>query len=702
MSFVHPGLLFFLALGAIPILVYYLMRFRARRVAWGADYILERAIARRRKKLYWDQIVLLALRALVVMALVTAFARPLAKRAQMRSSDGELLHVVLVDLSYSMLAGRGDEAGDKVVRTALRELVARWGRGEKWSMYVLGSRPGWVVDRQVVQDPADSLAVLERLKIEETAVSLASGLKAVLAHEAGQPREIYIFADDQAASWRGAEAVGASVEANTRIFWIHPTLRDRQNLAVTELEAGHERVVRGQSLPVYARVRNFSDEAVRDSELSFLVDGAIVGSERVSLPPGQTVQVRFDLRLKELGSHLVTARLSDDVLTFDNAMSAGVDVHESVSLLVLRDAERTGKFESSAGLLEIAARVLAGDAQTPPLQVTTFEKPEADVRDLAACDAVVLDGGRTLTPALAGTLQQYVMQGGGLILAADDTVDLAVWRDELGEAGLLPAIPARVHREQVGGEAYRELSRSGFDLPALRSFAGQDDGDISVLRFYTWAAFDQAHPDARAMARFLDGSVYAWRLRFERGCVLLLAAGLNSRDNNLLVREPVYPFLLHLFAEAAGAGQYPRRLARNEPVRYLAAGETPPSAVQFQSEGHEPVAATLSPRREGTLVTVAAGGDRTGPASLLVLRDDAREKIWFGVQGDRVDSDLSPMAPELKAGLAERLRWTEVASSEALRAALDEGSRGDEHYAWVILGVLLFAMGEMLMGLRFV
>ena len=73
------------------------------------------------------------------------------------------------------------------------------------------------------------------------------------------------------------------------------------------------------------------------------------------------------------------------------------------------------------------------------------------------------------------------------------------------------------------------------------------------------------------------------------------------------------------------------------------------------------------------MVTVAAGGNRTGPASLLVLRDDALEKIWFGVQGDRVDSDLSPMAPELEAGLAERLNWTEVSSSEALRAVLDEG-----------------------------
>jgi len=72
------------------------------------------------------------------------------------------------------------------------------------------------------------------------------------------------------------------------------------------------------------------------------------------------------------------------------------------------------------------------------------------------------------------------------------------------------------------------------------------------------------------------------------------------------------------------------------------------------------------------------------------------------VQGERTDSNLSPMAPELKAGLAERLNWTEFSLSEALIAELDEGSRGDEHYAWVMMAVLLFGIGEMAMGLRFV
>ena len=218
MSFVHPALLIGLLLGAIPIIVYYLMRFRSLRVPWGADYILERALARWRKKLYWDQIILLALRALVVMALVLAFARPQSSADRSTGTDGAVLRILLVDGSYSMLAGRSPPTLRDSSLEIMRKLVSSWGRGEKWSLYALDSHPRWVVDRAAVGDAEKSLAILDTLKVEETAVSLAAGLKAVLAHGVGQRREIYIVADDQASNWADVDQATAEKDEQTRIF----------------------------------------------------------------------------------------------------------------------------------------------------------------------------------------------------------------------------------------------------------------------------------------------------------------------------------------------------------------------------------------------------------------------------------------------------------------------------------------------------
>ena len=59
-SFVNPHLLWALPLAAAPVIIYFLMRFRAVAVPWGADYVLERALERLRKKLFLDQVLLMA------------------------------------------------------------------------------------------------------------------------------------------------------------------------------------------------------------------------------------------------------------------------------------------------------------------------------------------------------------------------------------------------------------------------------------------------------------------------------------------------------------------------------------------------------------------------------------------------------------------------------------------------------------------
>jgi len=50
--------------------------YRSLKVVWGANYVLELALARLKKRMYLDQFLLLALRTLAALALVIAFARP--------------------------------------------------------------------------------------------------------------------------------------------------------------------------------------------------------------------------------------------------------------------------------------------------------------------------------------------------------------------------------------------------------------------------------------------------------------------------------------------------------------------------------------------------------------------------------------------------------------------------------------------------
>ena len=118
--------------------------------------------------------------------------------------------------------------------------------------------------------------------------------------------------------------------------------------------------------------------------------------------------------------------------------------------------------------------------------------------------------------------------------------------------------------------------------------------------------------------------------------------------------------------------------------------------------GVEPV--SVAPQRLGNrlVASVPEGADRTGPASLLVLRGDGYDRVWYGVQGDRPDSDLTPLEGDRKERILERLSMAEASNWDELNELLQATRCGAERYHWVIIATLAFLIGEMLMQRRFV
>jgi hypothetical protein len=705
MTFGHPAFLFALILGMIPIVIYYLVRFRSLRIEWGANYVLERAIERLRKKKNLEQWILMALRILAILALVIAFARPASSHRTGATAAGGKHRIILLDASASMMAGEaGATSWDKTIALA-RQLVGTWGRSERWSLYVMDREPRWVVDDQAIESPEKSQAVFNALEPSESAASLARGLEVVFRKMAGRDTELYILADEQALTWKGLDQIEKPA-GNVSLFWVRPPSASVENLAVTRLVLSHDRVLVRHPCRVTVSIRNFGSLPVENAEVDVLVDGAFHAREQVTLLPGQEANAVVDVVIEEPGSHAVTARLRKDVLEADNAASAGVEIIPAFSVFVLRDADRTEKFASAWGFLDLAARVMSRKSEdgaplfTGGLMSVNLQEGRIDAQSLSGADVVVADGGFTMTPDAVGVLRDYVRRGGGLILAADDTVDLKLWNELLGGAGLLPARLLAARREALGGERFRSLEPGGFDEPALQALASADDGDVAASRLYSWTDLSDPLDGASLMARFSDGRPFALIKRFSPGSVILLASGLNSRNNNLVVREFTYPLLVNLFSEAAASALYPRTRLTGAPIRLQIRQDPPPTAVQFSLQGRPPV--LVPAPDENGVVTLAEGSDRSGLASILVTWKDRFERVWFGIQGERVDSDLRPMEPALHDKVVARLGIAEASSWEELQAKLEAGYRGEEWHHWAVLMVLALLLAEMAFQRRFV
>lgn len=708
MSFVHPLWLWGLLLASIPIIIYFLMRFRAMRVPWGGTYVLERALERVRKHLFLKQLILLALRVLAVALLVLAFARPVLKKQDQMVTGSGVHHFVVVDASYSMQAVSGGETVWKRGIAVLEELAASWGRGEQWSLYVMDEDPGWRVEGRMIENPEDTVNAIRALSVQEASASLATGLQDVLTRARGQEAEVFLLADDQATSWKDVPQALEAAGQVPPIYWIGPDVDSRQNRAVTRVRVSQERILSGHPVDVYVSVRNFGTSAVRDAELEVLVDGAFEASRPISVLPGQENQTEFKLVLEAPGSHAISARLGNDALAFDDSMGAGVVVAESISVGILQGGEARDKYASSADFLKMLAKVMnQEDRRGIPFFTEALIEAEAvtiggeDEQSFGGYDVVVVDGGTPLTDELAARLLQYVERGGGLVLAADQNVKEAQWTRILGPRGLLPASLGPMLEIPLEAKNFRSLSLAGVDKPAFQTFEAKEGPSLASLRFHAWHQAESLMEGASLLLSFDSGEPYAVSRDLNPGRVILLTAGLNSYKNNLMARPAVYPLVTRLFSDAAGGAMYPRTVSRAAPVRIAFPEERKPVAVHLEQKGREPVVASFVEAPGAIVAQIPGGSAETGVASLLVLINGDHDRVWFGIQGERIDSDLRAVSATELDALTKEYSLTRTPTWQALSEGLAEQRRGRELYFAAIVLLLLTLFGEMGMELLF-
>ena len=719
MLFTNPAFLWALLLGSVPILIYLLMRYRSLKVRWGANYVLERALERLKNKRYWDQILLIALRCLAIMLIALAFARP-ASTGDVGSTGRH--HVVVVDASYSMLAAGDDRTRWESGLQTLTKMAETWPRGDTWSLYLADeSRPPdqrWLVEGRVVAQPADTVGALNDLQVAEARASIPKALQAVADRFADAKAEVILLADDQRSSWEGIEQV--SFAANPMpIYWINPPLSDRENLAVVSVRAAHRRVLADHPVRVFVEVRNFGKSEANDAQVELLIDGAIAQSETLKLLPGQQSTLHFDLQLPRRGSHYIEARLTEDALAFDNAHTAGLVVSDELNVMVLKDAGPSGTHDSAWRYLAAIQDVqgMTDDMDRPlftkapivlgkrrPDQPAQPHTGPLTAEDLKGIDVVVLDGGRTLDTQQAGLLRQFVQGGGGLLLAADQNVQPGVWADTLGGENLLPVQLKAFRSEQGGGPQFRSLDRGQFPAAALQAFESPEmAGDLGNAIFYAWWVVQEPPADARVLARYDNGEPFAIASDRPLGRVVLLTAGLTACWNNLVVRGFFVPLAYRLLFEAASGGVYPRTVGLNEPVRLLVPDPETLKAVTLFSTTGEPVGAPFVSRPAGAVATASAGSDRSGRVSMLVSRTGGKtERVYYGVQGPRVDSDLAGLAAAEKDAATEQLDLQEVANWGELSQRLQAARAGNDWHHWVLMAALAMLVGEKLMERRFI
>ena len=530
MTFLNPLLVFGVAASTIPLIIHLLNRSRFRTVDWAAMHLLESVISSNRRRVRFDQWILLLIRCAIPAVLALCMARPVLTGSGLLAGNAPVSLVILLDNSYSMEVT--DPAGTRFQAAveAACQIIGAGSRGSEYAVVLMGGSPTPVFDRPVF-DAGTMIQRLRQLQPGYGACDVPASLDQAIALLNGMSharRELLVISDFQPADWQRLQSDGAAalkqrlaelnVPPELTLLPITPpdTAADRAaqppNVAIESLELPRHAIGAGQQISLRANIRNYGLTEIPSARILLKHNTQEVAVVQTALQPSGITQVLFPYEFKQPGSQVLSVEVvSADPLATDNHLSASVNVWKSLQVVLVDGAPGSLPLQSETDYLSIALTPLTfGRMELKDLILTTTVPP-AGLNDelLKTARTVVLANVPQLTDPQLVSLTQFVQRGGTLLICAGNRMDLNWHREKLFANGLgllpaawgelrganaAPADAATATPPAASTEPPARIVSQRFDHPALQFFNEPANGDLSSASIRQWYAVVPTSP----------------------------------------------------------------------------------------------------------------------------------------------------------------------------------------------------------------
>ncbi len=713
MTFLNPFLLFGIAGVAAPIIIHLMAAQRVKKVAWAAMRFVRESVQKNKRQLQIEDLILLALRCLLLALLAVALARP-ALTAAMGALGGLFGSagpaVILLDNSYSMSQSNGVTSRFDLAQKAAEELVDSMPGGTSVAVYLASD-----VAVPLIPEPSYDLnlarKVIREAAVSDRGTSLGTAFqKAIEVLERKHGGRIYLFTDGQAAGWAPLEDVTSALEAakpgiSARVVIVGEPVT--ANLGVTALALASPLAPAGEPLRFEAEVTNAGTQPARGVQVRLSVDGGQAGDSAVidELPPGEAKRVSLFAKFADAGFHTVSAEVPADRLPADDARVIAVRVLENVGVLIVdgdpgQEAREGESFFLRHALTPVPGEQLAGYFVKPKV-VTVAEFESAKLSDY---DVVVLANVAEFSPRTAEALEAYVRRGGGLVVFPGGKTNAGFYNSQLG---FLPATLGEAKGDAERQTSFFTLQTGDYEHPIVKLWSDPGAGSLGTTHFYRGfelgirSGGEEVSPQ-RVVLNYADGRPAVVEGEHGFGRVVLFSSTADTAWNDLPLRPAFVPLMQQTLGHLLDRGDERLNARVGQTLRYIAPADWVGRDVTIVRAGGDEASGVV--RRvvlvEGAPLLEFDETDRAG-AYRAVVAGEAMEDLEFAVQSDPAESrieELSEARLEVLRGSAEVVRWGAGSSARELG---EERGTGAEFWFPLALLALCCAVAETICAERF-
>ncbi len=752
----HP-ILFWMGLGAIaiPILIYLINRRRFRIVDWAAMSFLLAALRRTRKRLRIEELILLALRCLILLLFGAALARFAgcgSRDAFSVGNDGRTIVIVLDD-SYSMGQAQGGREAFAKACEDIKLIIEKLTGSDRLGI-LLTSRPGskeCFFPLAEVTDPKSLIGRVEALRPSGMRTNMLEALESaeVFLKNIDGEKNLFMLSDFRQVDLDTpgqagllADRVKQLQNQGVKVIAMDFGLAGQKNLTVEKIALASRYASAGQPVRISLAVRNNGQSLLGNvpvemsaifSEGETLRTVALPTRMIESLEPGQVWQTEVPFTPASAGFAVIGVKLPADDLPGDNEAFLSLDVRAAARVLLV-DGKPNAAVPEDAESFFVALVLNPNGNGSHGFEVERITRDKLNSVDFKDYDLVMLlnlpnfplkpteTANKKIEnyPAVAA-LEQYVSDGGGLIIFTGDQIDTDFYNTRLYNkgSGLSPLLIRQPVGDAKSRKDFFKIDPTGISPTGImRFFSGSGGALTELIRFFAFTpADDNVLPagDGTALpvieARFNDRSqspaVVSRKLGDGRVVMFYSTASLSWNDWAMDSVGDVQGLFVLFIADLA------EDLARRQKDVF-----TGPvgNAINYtvSADLRDATATLILPLAEADLVNLTPQSSPAGPQvrydqvyDVGIYRISLRspnqrvKEIFFARNPGPVEGRLDHASEQDISSLFDNQDFRYIDRTGTGLANLDKAVADKQHWVWLVAAVLVLLTLEMYLAMRF-
>ena len=431
MTFLNPAVLFGLLAASIPILIHLLNLRKLKKIEFSTLTFLKELQKNRIRKIKLKQWLLLALRVLVILLLVFAFARPTLEGVAIggTTSAAKTTAVFILDDTFSMSVVDANGSYLNQAKSSIQQLIRNLQEGDEASLILVSGK-----NKDDIKTSTNLQELISKVDIVEPAYSSNylhnSIVKAseVLSGSKNFNKEIYIFSDFQKSriSEEGSLSdLSQLLNEKVKIYSFDYSGKDVYNVGIDDIKVETRIFEKDKPVTFNVTVTNYSSDEVKNLVVSLFINNERTAQQSVSLAAGASSVVTMEALVKQTGYNNIFAEIEDDEIIQDNRRYTNIFIPDKIHLIIFYDKEDDSQFVNLA---------LESSGNNETFEVLKKNLSQFASVSLNQFEVVFVIGAENLTNI--ERLKQFIENGGGLFLFPGSETSETSFQNLLSEINL--------------------------------------------------------------------------------------------------------------------------------------------------------------------------------------------------------------------------------------------------------------------------